>query len=199
MRLMSPKKYTNTAAMAPTWITAVNPTTAGSSTGMPSNPSVILRCPVDETGRNSVRPSTTPRMAASRTLIVLLTYSLSPVGWRASVAYPSLVQCFHGQPQRRRAALQILQCDRNGQRGDPRLGKGDHAVRDPLTRPEQRGRVEETERDLSRRAGVVLGQVQVLALGGFRLVAHPAGQVVVEVLLATAHPAHVERRVRAHQ
>jgi hypothetical protein len=68
---MSPKKYTRTAAIAPTWITAVKPTTASSATGMCSRPSPILRWPVEETGRNSVSPSTRPRMTAWPMLIVL--------------------------------------------------------------------------------------------------------------------------------
>ncbi len=68
---MSRKKYTSTAAIAPTWMTAVNPTTALSSTGMPIRPSVIFRCPVEETGRNSVRPSTIPRTMACPILITL--------------------------------------------------------------------------------------------------------------------------------
>jgi hypothetical protein len=45
-------------------MTAENPTTALSSTGMFISPSVILRWPVEETGRNSVTPSTTPRTTA---------------------------------------------------------------------------------------------------------------------------------------
>src|SRR5689334_12886296 len=61
---MSPKKNTSTAAMAPTWITAVNPTTASSATGMSMSPSAILRWPVEEIGRNSVNPWTTPRITA---------------------------------------------------------------------------------------------------------------------------------------
>ncbi|MDQ0711244.1 hypothetical protein QFZ55_000696 [Streptomyces luteogriseus] len=61
---MSLKKYTSTAAIAPTWMTAENPTTASSSTGMPISPSTIFRCPVEETGRNSVTPSTAPRTTA---------------------------------------------------------------------------------------------------------------------------------------
>ena len=57
--------------MAPTWMTAVKATTALSSTGMSISPSVILRWPVEETGRNSVTPSTTPRITAWPMLIAL--------------------------------------------------------------------------------------------------------------------------------
>ncbi len=66
MRLMSLKKYTSTAAIAPTWMTAEKATTDLSSTGgMSMSPSAILRWPVEDTGRNSVTPpSTTPRTTA---------------------------------------------------------------------------------------------------------------------------------------
>lgn len=40
---MSLRKYTRTAAIAPTWMTAENPTTALSSTWIPMSPSVIFR------------------------------------------------------------------------------------------------------------------------------------------------------------
>ncbi len=63
---MSRAKKRMTAAIAPIWITAVNPVTAGSSTWRPRIFSAIVRCPVLEMGRNSVRPSTMPRMIASR-------------------------------------------------------------------------------------------------------------------------------------
>ena len=52
--------------MAPIWMTAVYAVIAGSSTGSPSIFSAMVRCPVLETGRNSVSPSTMPRMSASR-------------------------------------------------------------------------------------------------------------------------------------
>src|SRR6266511_5204152 len=55
------------ARIAPTWITAVNPVTASSSVRRSSSFSTIVRCPVEETGRNSVTPSTTPRTAAFQT------------------------------------------------------------------------------------------------------------------------------------
>ena len=51
--------------MAPTWMTAVNAVTDGSSTSRPSRPSAMVRWPVLDTGRNSVSPSTTPRTTAS--------------------------------------------------------------------------------------------------------------------------------------
>src|SRR3989442_8275053 len=52
------------ARIAPTWMTAVNPVTAVSSTFRCSSFSTTVRCPVEETGRNSVSPSTMPRMTA---------------------------------------------------------------------------------------------------------------------------------------
>ena len=50
--------------MAPTWITAVKAVTPASSTLSPSSFSRIVRCPVLDTGRNSVTPSMTPRRIA---------------------------------------------------------------------------------------------------------------------------------------
>ena len=47
-----------TAAIAPTWMTAVNAVTRLSSMPSPSIFSAIVRWPVLETGRNSVIPST---------------------------------------------------------------------------------------------------------------------------------------------
>jgi hypothetical protein len=52
--------------MAPIWTIAVYAVTALSSTGRPSSFSAIVRWPVEETGRYSVRPSTMPRMIESR-------------------------------------------------------------------------------------------------------------------------------------
>jgi hypothetical protein len=63
---ISRAKYRITAAIAPIWITAVNPVTAGSSTSRPRIFSAIVRWAVLETGRNSVSPSTIPRMIASK-------------------------------------------------------------------------------------------------------------------------------------
>jgi hypothetical protein len=47
--------------IAPNCTTAVNAVTCGSSIFRSKSFSVTVRCPVLETGRNSVRPSTTPR------------------------------------------------------------------------------------------------------------------------------------------
>ena len=63
---MSLKKNSTTAAIAPIWMTAVYAVIAGSSTGSPSHFSTMVRWPVLETGRNSVSPSTMPKMTASR-------------------------------------------------------------------------------------------------------------------------------------
>ena len=54
----------NTAMIAPNWMTAVNAVTDLSSTLSPISPSATVRCPVLETGRNSVSPSMTPSSPA---------------------------------------------------------------------------------------------------------------------------------------
>ena len=53
----------HTARIAPAWIT-ISKSFAFSPVYPRSEPATI-RCPVDETGRNSVRPSTMPRIAAT--------------------------------------------------------------------------------------------------------------------------------------
>src|SRR3954451_23164891 len=68
----------STATIAPTWMTAVNAVTASESMSLPSSFSAIVRCAVDETGRNSVRPSTIPRMIASRMLTGRSAWSAAP-------------------------------------------------------------------------------------------------------------------------
>ena len=55
----------NVATIAPNWMITVNAVTAGLSVCMPSSASAMVRWPVLETGRNSVRPSTMPRMRLS--------------------------------------------------------------------------------------------------------------------------------------
>ena len=62
---MSLRKYRNVATIAPNWMIAVYAVTAGSSTSSPSSCSATVRCPVLDTGRNSVRPSTMPSRTAS--------------------------------------------------------------------------------------------------------------------------------------
>ena len=69
IRRMSFQKNRTTAAIAPTWITAVKPVIAGSSICRPSIFDTMVRWPVLDTGRNSVRPSTMPRMMASQIVI----------------------------------------------------------------------------------------------------------------------------------
>src|ERR1700742_2507288 len=107
---------------------------------MSMNPSAIFRWPVEETARNSGPPSTTPRMAASRTLIVVVKnrprHQVGEPGTTRSVADACLVQSLDRDAQGRDALLEILQHRRNGQCGDPRLGERLHAVRDALTRSE---------------------------------------------------------------
>ncbi len=59
----SRSKYSSTTAkMAPNWIRTVKVSHTGPLT--PRSFSARSRCAVEETGRNSVRPSTTPRMIA---------------------------------------------------------------------------------------------------------------------------------------
>jgi hypothetical protein len=48
--------------IAPNWTTAVNAVTESSLILRSSSFSVTVRCAVLETGRNSVRPSTAPRI-----------------------------------------------------------------------------------------------------------------------------------------
>ena len=55
-----------TATTAPIWTIAVNAVMSASSMLKPISFSVIVRWPVLEIGRNSVKPSTAPRMIASR-------------------------------------------------------------------------------------------------------------------------------------
>lgn len=80
---------------------------------------------------------------------------------------------------------------------DPGLGVGPHPVRDPLDGAEQGRGVDQRVRDGRRGARLVARQVLVLDLGGFLLVAHALGELVVEVLLPAAHAADVQGRVRA--
>ena len=51
----------STAAIVPSWITAVN---AAPGSSQPMKAGTIRRCAVLETGRNSVRPWTIPRTMA---------------------------------------------------------------------------------------------------------------------------------------
>src|ERR1700712_3161191 len=55
--------------MAPTWISAVKAVPPGSSSCRPSSFSTMVRCPVLDTGRNSVSPSTMPSSRASSRFI----------------------------------------------------------------------------------------------------------------------------------
>src|SRR5690242_14801938 len=50
--------------MAPSWMTIENVFQNGSARSRPSSASVIRRCAVELTGRNSVKPSTTPSRSA---------------------------------------------------------------------------------------------------------------------------------------
>src|SRR3546814_17889566 len=55
------------ARIAPGWIAMLN--TAHFDASYPSNSVARIRCPVDDTGRNSVSPSTMPRMIAVSQII----------------------------------------------------------------------------------------------------------------------------------
>src|SRR5215203_3356152 len=61
IRHRSARKYRSTAAIVPSWVTAVN---AAPGSSQPRKAGTIRRCPVLETGRNSVRPWTMPRTMA---------------------------------------------------------------------------------------------------------------------------------------
>src|SRR5205814_10717856 len=55
----------------------------------------------------------------------------------------------------------------------------------------------ELERDGRPRTDEVTREVALLDLGGLGFETHPAGELVVEVLLAAAHAADIQRRVGA--
>ncbi|QJW96322.1 hypothetical protein FTUN_3879 [Frigoriglobus tundricola] len=63
MRAMSARKYTNTAASVPSWITTVN---ASSGFWWSSSERAMSRCAVLLIGRNSVTPWITPSRTASQ-------------------------------------------------------------------------------------------------------------------------------------
>ena len=64
IRARSARKYSSTAAIVPSWVTAVN---AAPGSSQPANAGTMRRCAVLETGRNSVSPCVIPRTMASRT------------------------------------------------------------------------------------------------------------------------------------
>ncbi len=64
------------ARIAPTWMIAVNAVGPGPVICIPMSFSVIVRWPVEETGRNSVSPSTMPRTMACHSTITR--YSPTP-------------------------------------------------------------------------------------------------------------------------
>jgi hypothetical protein len=53
MRTMSRQKYSRTAAIAPSWMTAVK---AAPGSSHPNSAGTIRRWPLDEIGKNSVNP-----------------------------------------------------------------------------------------------------------------------------------------------
>src|SRR5437870_3910142 len=88
--------------------------------------------------------------------------------------------------------LEIQERDAGG------LESGD-AVLDVALGADQRQRLQELGR-YARLGGLLLAtQVQILDVPGLLLVAVHADQVVVEVLVARAHPTHVQREVRTRQ
>ena len=64
------------ATIAPTWMIAVNAVIPLPSMGRSSSFSTMVRWPVEETGKNSVSPSTTPRTTAFQ--ISSTSYSPTP-------------------------------------------------------------------------------------------------------------------------
>ena len=59
------RKYPTTAKIAPTWITTANIFQYASSALMPQKCCATRICAVEETGKNSVNPSTTPNNKAN--------------------------------------------------------------------------------------------------------------------------------------
>src|SRR5256714_6344558 len=173
------------AMIAPTWITAVNPVTDGSSTLRSSSFSVIVRCPFEDTGRNSVRPSTTPSTTAFQT--------------STSLPYARTLQRLRDLAQGLHAGLDVGHEKRDRQCGDAGDSVFTRTSGDPVNRAEQAGPVDELQRYGGGRVPVPFGQVQLLYLVGGVGVPHPDGELVVEVLVPAAHPAHVQGGVPAHQ
>src|SRR4029453_2702555 len=104
----------STAASVPSWVTAVNDAPDTMSKKIAD---VIRRCADEETGRNSVRPWTTPRTMASTQVIATLRCArrsddprcwafLSP-RFARSRPHSGEVQGLRDGPQRRDAAVQV--------------------------------------------------------------------------------------------
>jgi hypothetical protein len=66
IRHSSWRKYRSTAAIVPSWITAVN---AAPGSGQPKKAGTMRRCAVLEIGRNSVSPCTIPSTIACKSLM----------------------------------------------------------------------------------------------------------------------------------
>jgi hypothetical protein len=64
--VIRPQKYTGKHRMAPSWMTMEKVFQYGLARSIPSPACTIRRCAVELTGRNSVKPSTTPSRTASR-------------------------------------------------------------------------------------------------------------------------------------
>src|SRR5262249_26590863 len=140
------------ARIAPTWITAVNPVTAVSSTLRCSSFSVIVRCPVEDTGRNSVTPSTMPRTVA---------FQIS-----TSLPYARGCQGLCRLAQGVYTGLDAPGEQRDGQCRDAGFGILAHPGGDPVDRAQEAGPVDELQRHGGCGVPVPLGEVQVLALAG---------------------------------
>ena len=166
---------------------AVYAVTPMSSTCSPISPSAMVRCPVEEIGRNSVTPSTMPRTIACQMI-----HAQPPIPARsyASATWRSVVE----------AGLAVGREQAHRQRGHAGLGVRGAAPRRPAsTGPSSAVAVDEVQRHGGRGVALPLGQVQVLHLAGGVAEAHPDGELVVEVLLPAAHAADVERGVPADQ
>src|SRR6478672_4012426 len=85
------------------------------------------------------------------------------------------------------------------QLGDAALAPHLEIVADLLLGPDQRGLLDERLRHRGRGFVLLAREVQVLDRAGLGLVAHPREDVGVEVHLACAHTADVERERRAHE
>src|SRR6266516_1753529 len=140
------------ATIAPTWITAVNPVTAASSTCRCSSFSVIAGSPKKKTGRNSVMPSTTPSTTA---------FQISK-----SLPYAGDFQGLRGLAQGLYPGLDVRGEEGHRQGGNPGGSVLTHAGGDPVDRAEQAGPVDELQGYGRRRVPVLLGKIQLLYFTG---------------------------------
>src|SRR5436190_19262786 len=100
IRSRSSRKYRSTAAIVPSWMTAVN---AAPGSSQPRNAGTIRRWAVLETGRNSVSPCTMPSTMAWRALMRAATIAPRPHG-----PHELLIEHERGDGARRKVVGQRL-------------------------------------------------------------------------------------------